>query len=125
MIPVKAGELNRKVTLYDVPAETQDAYGQVSDTAAEIGTFRAKVENLRGRELQSAQQMFASVSHKVTMRWLGSAIPASDHNPYRLILPRMYLVLDLDGTRLDVVSADNVGKANLYWVLTCNEKVVT
>lgn len=123
-IPIKAGELFNNVQLFDVPGDAQDSYGQASETGTLIGTFRAKVQNLKGRELIAAQQAYTSVTHKVTMRWLGPLIPATTHNPNRLILPRMYLILE-DGSRLDIVNADNVDKLNFYWVLTCNEKVLS
>jgi hypothetical protein len=124
MIPVRAGELARNLQLYDVPGGTQDEYGQVSDEGQLIALVRGKVEHLRGRELQAAQQVYTSVTHKVTLRWLGSVIPRTPANPNGYILPRMYLVLE-DGRRLDVVDANDVGEAHLYWILTCNEKVVT
>lgn len=110
--------------LFDVPGTTVDTYGQVSDTSTLIGTFRAAVVNLRGRELIAAQQAYTSVSHKVTLPWLGTAIPATAHNPNRQVLPRMYLILP-DGSRLDVIAADNVDKRNRTWILTCNEIVKT
>lgn len=124
IIPFRAGDLRHPVELYDVPADIQDTYGQVTDTSTLIGSFRAKVENLRGRQLVSGQQQIIVISHRVTLPWLGSAVPATAHNPHRLILPRMYLVLE-DGTRLDVIEADNVLKADRYWLLMCNEKVVS
>jgi head-tail adaptor len=124
MIPMKAGELRNSVELYDVPGETLDDYGQVTDTPSLIGTFRAKIENLKGRELQAAMQDYTSVTHRVTMWWLGSAIPATAHNPNGYILPRMYLNLR-DGRRLDVVYASNTDELNYQWVLMANEKVVT
>jgi hypothetical protein len=123
-LPFRAGDLVNTVQLYDVSADTQDDYGDVTDTSALIGSVRAKIENLRGRQLAGAQQQIIVISHRVTMPWLGSAIPATADNPNRLILPRMYLLLE-DGTRLDVIEADNVLKANRYWVLSCNEKVVS
>lgn len=121
--PTPAGGLPHSVELYDLPVQQQDEYGQVIDTPVLIGRFRAKVSRLRGRALQAAQQVYTSVTHEVEMRWLGSAIPATSHNPNAYILPQMYLVLR-DGRRLDVVDADNVDEARRMWTLVCNEKVI-
>ncbi len=124
MIPYRAGNARQRVTLYDVPATTQDDYGQVAQAPTVIGTYWAEVLPLRGRRLTQIRTTWPMATHTVHLRWLGSAIPVSAANPAGHILPRMYLVLS-DGSRLDITFANNVEKRNRYWELTCEEKVTT
>lgn len=125
MIPIRAGDLTQSVQLWDPGEAVVDAYGQaIAAGTTQIGTFRAKVENLRGRLVTSGVQAFSNITHRVTMRWLGTAIPSTADNPNRLILPRMFLILQ-DGSRLDIIDADNPLKARTHWVLNCSEKVVS
>jgi hypothetical protein len=57
------------------------------------------------------------------MLWLGSVIPTTNNNPYGDILPRMYLIDTLDGSRLNILFAGNMEKRDRGWELTCEEKV--
>jgi SPP1 family predicted phage head-tail adaptor len=65
---VRAGELRHRITLQARPA-TKDGLGQESDAFADVATVWAKVEPLAGRELLTAQQVLATVTHKVTLRY--------------------------------------------------------
>ena len=69
------------------------------------------------------RSMWPLATHIVKLRWLGSAIPATANNPNRQIVPRMYLIDTLDGSRLNVAFANNVEKRNRQWELTVEEKV--
>ena len=121
---VPAGLMRHKLMLYDVPEQTVDDFGQPSETGTLIGTFRGRIQTLRGRMLIESQVTAPTATHRVTLPWLGSAIPATTDNPSREILPRMYFILE-DGSRLNVVLANNLEKNNLMWELTCEEHVVT
>lgn len=121
MKPLVAGNLRQRVQLFDVPETAQDSYGQPSTTGNLIGTFWADVEMLKGAEMLNVRQMWATATHQVTMRWLGSAIPAGPNNPSGLIIERMYLIDVMDGSRLNVLNAKNVDKRNYMWLLTCEE----
>lgn len=117
------GSLNRRVQLYDVPTEVLDEYGQPGvDAGTMIGTFWAGVRLMRWQEKAAAQQVTILATHVVMLRWLGTAIPATASNPHRLILPGMYLIIVEDGTRLDVLEADDVLRAHVYWSLTCQQR---
>jgi len=122
--PFRWGTARQRVTLWDVAASTLDPYGQPSQVGVPIGTFWAWVLPLRGRRLTQARAVWPMASFVVTMRWLGSAIPITPHNPSRQILPRMYLTLS-NGSRLDIIDANNVEHRNRQWDLTCMEIVVT
>lgn len=56
----------------------------------------------------------------------GTAVPISvgpsANNPFGLILERMYLIDALDGSRLNILNANNVEKRNRQWILICEEK---
>lgn len=116
----------QNVQLYDVPEATRDGYGQPSLSGSLIGLFPMSVEPLRGQEQLNVRAMWPTATHRVLCRWLGSAIPSSESNPHGLILPRMYLVLvEGDGSRLDVIYAGNYQERNQSWELTCESKVKT
>lgn len=121
----QVGTYRQRVTLYDVPEATRDPYGQPSRAGTSICSFWAEVRPLRGNEMLNVRAMWPTASHTVKCRWLGSLVPVSPSNPNGAILPRMYLVLELDGSRLDIVFASNVEKRNRMWELTCEEKVQT
>lgn len=131
MKPLRVGKFRQRVQLYDVPETAQDSYGEPSLNGTQItgpginGTFAAEVVPLKGDEMLNVRQMWPTATHRVRMRWLGSAIPESSTNPDGLLIPRMYLIDTLDGSRLDVVFAENVEKRNRAWELICMEKVNT
>jgi len=116
-----AGSLRHSVELHDVPSETLDAYGQPTGvgTGTLIGTFRANIQPLSGHAILTAKSSGYEVTHKVFMRWLGSAPPGGK------ILPSMYLIDVRDGTRFDIVFAGDMGGQEKMWELTCQSKVVT
>jgi len=118
----RAGRLRERIDLYDVPGESQDNYGQVAQTASKIGTFWGSIQTLRGRELATVQQAYTLATHRVFLRWLGSKVPTSTRNPHGLIRVGMYLMCR-DGSRLDIVMADNEMRQNRDWRLICSEKV--
>jgi head-tail adaptor len=121
----QVGSYRQRVTLYDIPEATRDSLGQPSQAATAICSFWAEVKPLQGGEQLNVRAIWPTATHKVKCRWLGSLIPASPSNPNGTILPRMYVSLELDGSRLDVVFASNVEKRNRMWELTCEEKVST
>lgn len=122
MKPLRIGRNRQRLQLYDVPETSQDALGQVSQSATLLGTFWGESRMLRGNEQLNVRQIWPTATHQVTLRWLGSAIPAGPNNPNGLIIERMYLVDTLDGARLNILNANNVEKRNRRWVLTCEEK---
>lgn len=122
MKPLRSGRNRQRLQLYDVPETSQDALGQASQSATLLGTFWGESRMLRGNEQLNVRQIWPTATHQVTLRWLGSAIPAGPNNPNGLIIERMYLVDTLDGARLNILNANNVEKRNRRWVLTCEEK---
>ena len=131
MRPRRRGKYRQRVQLYDVPESTQDSYGQPSlvgvqivNASAEDGCFWARVEPFRGQELTDIRTQWAVATHKVGMLWLGTMIPTTPNNPYRRLLPRMYIIDTLDGTRIDFLDCQNVEKRNRCWEIVGQEKVL-
>ena len=129
VVPVRYQRIFRvrpqNVQLYDVPETSQDSYNQTSTSGSPIGLFPMTVEPLKGQEQLNVRSVWATATHKVRCRWLGSAIPSTPSNPHGLILPRMYLVLvEGDGSQLNVVYAGNDQERNQFWDLVCEQKVL-
>lgn len=124
----KVGRYRQRVQLFDVPETSVDSYGQPSTNGTQIvssaadGCFAAEVRMLKGNEQLNVRQIFPTATHMVSMRWLGSAIPAGNNRSQGQIIERMYLIDTLDGTRLNILNANNVEKRNRQWLLTCEEK---
>lgn len=123
MLPIRAGNYRQKLYLYDVPETTVDSYGQTSLIGTLIVTFAGFVRPLRGDEQLNVRQLWPAATHKVWCNWLGSAIPAGSNNPLGLILPRMYLVVDANQSRLNISFADDSDTRHRIWELICEEKV--
>ena len=122
----------QKVVLYDIPEASIDSMAQPSQATTAIGTFRARIRQIKGQEQVGSSQNYATRAYLVEMNWLGSAIPAtatnSVYNPATggamgLILPQMVINTVLDNKWLRVESAENVDQANRQWKLVCIEKV--
>lgn len=114
-----------RVTLLDVPESATDTYGQPTMEPVLIDHFWAEITPIlsRGRELVAVKQVYPTATHVVRMNWLGDAIPSTPDNPYRKVLTRMKLIVDEDGTVLNIVSValDNL-EANRQWVMVCQER---
>ena len=71
---LSAGELRHRVT-WQQSKVIRTPVGQDKATWTTVGTFWARVEPLSGRELFNAQQIKAVISHRITMRNVGSIAP--------------------------------------------------
>jgi SPP1 family predicted phage head-tail adaptor len=65
---VKAGELDRRVTIEEY-TETQDDYGEPIKDWVAVATVWAQVQPLRGSERFLAQQVSADVETRFRIRW--------------------------------------------------------
>ena len=68
MIPIRSGDLRRRITLQSRDL-TVDAYGGQATTWSDVATVWAAIEPSGGRELLSAQAMQIDQPVTVTMRW--------------------------------------------------------
>jgi SPP1 family predicted phage head-tail adaptor len=71
------GELQKRVELQTLQAfdsQRQDRYGQAPPVWTAVGTFWAKIKTLSGRELVNAQQVKATVTHSIRMRYQGAGV---------------------------------------------------
>ena len=119
----RSGRYRQRVALYDIPESAADSYGQPSQARTLIGTYWAEVRPLRGNEQLNVRAVWPQASHIVSMRWLGSAIPATADNPAGWIVPSMVLNLGLNNSYLHIDFAENVENRNRMWQLTCQEKI--
>ncbi len=103
---VAAGELRHVVTV-QVRADTIGARGQRTAAWVDEYTDRAKIETVSGRESESARQLYASASHRVTMRYRPGMTPQK-----RLVL----------GSRvLEIGHVDDWEQRGRWHVLLCSE----
>ena len=65
---IRAGALNRRITLQS-RSVSQDASGGQINTWADVATIWASIEPLSGRELMAAQAVQSAVSHQITIRY--------------------------------------------------------
>jgi hypothetical protein len=128
--PIKSGRNRQRVLLYDVPESTTDTWGQPSQAPTQIvnptaadGGWWAEVNPLKGNEIVNTRQIWPTATHRVKMRWLGSAIPTSPDNPQAQIMPQMKLNLLLDNSWLNIIWAENVEKRNRAWEMICEEHI--
>ena len=68
MSSIRAGQLNRRITLQR-QSNVQDSYGGPVRTWLNVATIWADIQPLTGRELESAQRMASEVSHQIVVRY--------------------------------------------------------
>ena len=71
---IAAGKLRHRVQLQS-KTETQSTTGEVTLVWATSSTRWASIEPLQGQELFAAQQVSASVTHRITMRYVANVKP--------------------------------------------------
>lgn len=123
---VQGGPKRQIIQLYDVPESSTDSWGQPSQGSTLIGSFHAEIKQLTGDEMLNVRQMWATGTHLIRMRWIGSAIPVSAFNPGQLIMPDMKITLTKNNVLLrvfGVLEAKNVEERNREWEITCEEKI--
>ena len=95
------GKLRHRVSL-QAPAlpRDQNSFGEPRHNASEVVMRWAEVEALSGRELISAQQIVAEVTHRIRLRWL----PVFKHYEigFQAKKFRVEAALDKDGRRVMV-----------------------
>jgi SPP1 family predicted phage head-tail adaptor len=75
---VNSGKL-RDVVVLQVVSETVDALGQPIQSWANVGTYRAHVRDLQGRESVIARQVKPSLTHAVETRRLPVTVSPVTH----------------------------------------------
>lgn len=76
---MKSGRLRDRVTVQLVDPSAVDALGQPVDSPTDLGTFWANVRELQGREAVAARQVKATLTHGVTLRYVGLDIEPGTH----------------------------------------------
>ncbi len=105
---MRAGRLRHHVEVQQA-TETQDEYGGMTLVWETIEQRTASIRPMGGRELFEAQQVVATASHEVRMRYTST------------ITPQLRLLF---GTRIfEIGQVINVDERNRELVLLCTEKV--
>lgn len=65
---MRAGALRHRIIVTNPTVASQDSFGQDAITDVEVGTFWCLIEPLVGREKEAAQQRWAEVRYKITLR---------------------------------------------------------
>lgn len=109
---MRAGELKDVVAIQRPPTEeTQDSTGQPTGTFVTVVTTRAKIELLRATERFTAQQNFATATHRITVRYE----PALD------AIDATWIVTNGDHVYKLIGPPDLVNHRNRYIVLIAEE----
>lgn len=108
---VQSGAFRQMVTLQSRPGGIPPAgtAGDESVDWATVGTFRAEVRALSGRELFQAAQVKAGVDYKIRMRNIGPIAPLANRFLYRgLILNPEFVQRDEEQSRFYVILASSL-----------------
>lgn len=76
MPKLPAGALRHKIQVLAPVNGSPDSYGAPTGGFASLGTRRASIEPLTGRELWAARQISADVTHKITLRYYSGILPS-------------------------------------------------
>lgn len=112
---MRAGTLNRKITIQSKGTPARNAYGEEVITWQTVATPRASITPLRGKERIEAAQVSAEVTHRIRIRYRGTSIT-----------PEMRVLYSdpVEGNRvLGIVSVVNVSTRNREIELMCEEQV--
>lgn len=104
------GRLRFLAELQDFTTTKSVLNQQIKTGRPVIGTYWCDLSSLSGRELLAAQQQNATVSHKITMRWVGLVIKPT----HRLVI---------NGRVFQIVWTDNVDNRNRELRIYCLEKI--
>ena len=107
-IAIAAGELCRRVKIYQ-PIESVDSagYGEAIPANQIVATVWAKVEPQGGREFFRASQVYPTLTHLVTIRYLSG------------LTTKMKVVLN--SRDLNIIGIVNVEERNITLRLACVE----
>lgn len=108
----------RQNVIIQRPTVTTDALGDYAESHATILTAPAAIEPRSGIEETDAKQISASITHRVTTRWLSEIAAMSPE--WRLLVSRH----DSPETfrSLDIVEVLNPETANRFLVMMCVER---
>ncbi len=120
---MRAGKLDKVVTIQTQPSTAQDTYGAPSGSTTWHDDTRdvpAGIWPLRGEEYHQAAQTQAAVSHKIQMRWM----PLADGSAISAKCRLKYHDPELETDRyFSVVSAINIDEKNRTLQIMAKEEV--
>jgi head-tail adaptor len=120
---LRAGLLNRVVTVQTQPSTAQDTYGAPSASTSwhdDTADIPAGIWPLRGDEYHQAAQTQAAVTHRIQMRWMPLADGSAINPKCRL----KYHDPALEADRyFSIISVINIDEKNRTLQLMCKEEV--
>jgi SPP1 family predicted phage head-tail adaptor len=109
---INPGRLRHRVSI-EYSTQTQDGTGQPIDEWHLLAEVPASIEPLVGRELTTAQQTYAEVTHKLTVRYAAGRTSG--------ITPKNRITL---GTRIfDIGAVLNLEERNLLIQIMAKERI--
>lgn len=73
---VRAGELRHRIAIVQPVEGSRNAFGEPTTTLQQVAVVWGKIEPISGREMEYAHSFAATVSHRVTIRYLTGLKPS-------------------------------------------------
>lgn len=106
--PPRAAELNNLVSIYhDIESADSAGYGEAIPTSRLFSKVWAKIETQGGREFFRASQIYPTMTHLVTIRFLKN------------VTPKMKIVFE--SRTLNIEAVLNVDQNNVMLRMPCTE----
>lgn len=105
---MRAGTARTQIVIQQ-RADTQNSSGELIPSWTTFATLSAAIVPLQGRELEAAQQVLATVSHRMDMRYLPGVLPS--------------MRISYSGRYFDIGAVLNVKELNRELQLYCTERV--
>lgn len=107
---IAAGELDQLISIYqEIESADSSGYGEAIPTDRIFANVWVKAEPQSGREFFRASQVYPTLSHLLTIRYLDG------------LNTKMKVVVN--GRNLNIVGITNVGERNITLRLACTEAV--
>lgn len=107
---IDIGDLRHRVIIESLDLVAQNARGEPTQSVTVVATVWAEIKPLTGRELFTAQQRAAQVTHGVRMRYPGTAVT-----------PEMRL--NFNSRYFDILSVLNIDEQNRELQILAKERL--
>lgn len=118
---MRAGPMRHKVTIQEV-TETQDSYGQASESWATFATRWASIEPIAGREYFASRTENSEADVRIRLRWDRALVALTTKHRVLYTLPLLDESPETSQTRIfDIEAILNMRERNREIVLMCRE----
>ena len=107
---IEIGRMRHRVAIQQLDASTQDSRGAPTQAPSTMTTIWAEIRPLQGRELFTAQQRAAQVTHGVTMRYPGFRVTPEMQLNFNGRVFDILAVLDVEeqGVELQILAKERL-----------------